>query len=155
MPFTIYNVRDVDNTMTVDGIEKPIYEKSVFPNQDVKVCRSINPYRQMSSSEVNNLGLNNVRQDIIEWSKEGQIRNELRNSLRGYIYMVVEGGDENGADGVIMINNNGTWSMDSRDLATFPNRTNLPVIRYILPIPQSVIDRSHGRYENKYGYTNS
>ncbi len=155
VPFTIYNVRDVDNIMTVDGIEKPIYEKSVFPNQDVKVCRIINPYRQMSSSEVNNLGLNNVRQDIIEWSKEGQIRNELRNSLRGYIYMVVEGGDENGADGVIMINNNGTWSMDSRDLATFPNRTNLPVIRYILPIPQSVIDRSHGRYENKYGYTNS
>ena len=155
VPFTIYSVRNVDNSMTEDGVQKPVYEKNVFPNQSVKVCRILNPYKQMSSQEVNDMGLSDVVSEIIEWSKEGSIRNELRNSLRGYIYMTSDEGDENGAGGTIWINDNGSWSMDSRDLATFPNRKNLPVIRYILPIPQSVVDRSHGRYENKYGYKNS
>ena len=154
VPFNIYTVRNVDNVMTVDGIEKPIYEQNVFPNQSVKVCRIINPYKIISSTEVNDMGLSNVVQEVIEWSKEGSIRNELRNSLRGYIYMATDG-DVNGADGTIWINENGEWNSDGRDLGTFPNRTNLPVVRYILPIPQSVIDRSQGRYENKYGYTNS
>lgn len=138
--------------MTVDGVEMPVYPQNVFPNQDVKICRILNPYKTMSSSEVNAMGLRDVRQDIIEWSKEGSIRNDLRFSLRGYIYMTPDEGDENGAGGVVMINDNGRFAMDSRDLASFPNRTNLPVIRYILPIPRAVISRSQGRYENKYGY---
>lgn len=152
VPFTIYNIRSIDNKMTVDGVEMPVYPQNVFPNQDVKICRILNPYKTMSSSEVNAMGLRDVRQDIIEWSKEGSIRNDLRFSLRGYIYMTPDEGDENGAGGVVMINDNGRFAMDSRDLASFPNRTNLPVIRYILPIPRAVISRSQGRYENKYGY---
>ncbi|MDE6431542.1 MAG: RagB/SusD family nutrient uptake outer membrane protein, partial [Duncaniella sp.] len=68
-PFTYHNIRSVDNKMTVDGVETPIYPESVFPNQNVKVCRVLNPYRTMSSAEVNGLGLSNVRQDIVEWSK--------------------------------------------------------------------------------------
>ena len=31
----------------------------------------------------------------------------------------------------------------------------LPVVRYIVPIPASTIQRSQGKYSNKYGYTNS
>ncbi|MDE6429817.1 MAG: hypothetical protein K2K65_01430, partial [Duncaniella sp.] len=109
-------------------------------------------YRTMSSAEVNGLGLSNVRQDIVEWSKEGNIRNEIRFSLRGYIYMTPEEGDENGPGGVVVINTNGKYAMDVRDLANKPDRTNLPVIRYILPIPRAVLSRSEGRYQNYYGY---
>ncbi len=152
VPFSIRNVRTTDNKMTVDGVEMPIYAKNVFPNQTVKVCRILNPYKTMSSAEANALGLSNVREDIVEWSKEGVIRNEIRFSLRGYIYMTPDEGDENGAGGVVMINDNGRFAMDSRDLATFPGRKDLPVLRYILPIPRAVISRSQGRYENKYGY---
>ncbi|MDE6813652.1 MAG: RagB/SusD family nutrient uptake outer membrane protein [Duncaniella sp.] len=151
-PFTYHNIRSVDNKMTVDGVETPIYPESVFPNQNVKVCRVLNPYRTMSSAEVNGLGLSNVRQDIVEWSKEGNIRNEIRFSLRGYIYMTPEEGDENGPGGVVVINTNGKYAMDVRDLANKPDRTNLPVIRYILPIPRAVLSRSEGRYQNYYGY---
>ncbi len=152
VPFTIRNIRTTDNKMTVDGVEQPIYPKNVFPNQEVKVCRILNPYRVMSSAEANALGLTGVREDIIEWSKEGSIRNEIRFSLRGYIYLTPDEGDENAAGGVVVINDNGRFAMDSRDLSTFPNRDNLPVIRYILPIPRAVLSRAMGQYENKYGY---
>lgn len=30
----------------------------------------------------------------------------------------------------------------------------LPVVRYILPIPRTEIARSKGQYVNKYGYSN-
>ena len=153
VPFTIRNIRSVDNTMKDEaGNDVPIYPENVFPNQSVKVCRILNPYRTMSSAEANALGLSNVREDIIEWSKEGVIRNEIRFSLRGYIYMTPEEGDENGPGGVVVVNDNGRYSLDSRDLSTFPSSKNLPVIRYILPIPRAVISRAQGQYENKYGY---
>lgn len=54
-------------------------------------------------------------------------------SLRGYIQ-----GDEYGYT-------------PSPDLAKVPAEQ-LPVVRYILPIPQSVISRSQGSYTNYYGY---
>ncbi len=54
-------------------------------------------------------------------------------SLRGYIQ-----GDEYGNTPV-------------PDLAETPAEQ-LPVVRYILPIPQSVISRSQGAYSNAYGY---
>lgn len=153
VPFTIRSIRSVDNTMKDEaGNDVPIYPENVFPNQNVKVCRILNPYKTMSSAEANALGLSNVREDIIEWSKEGVIRNEIRFSLRGYIYMTPDEGDENGPGGVVVINDNGRYSLDSRDLSTFPTSKNLPVIRYILPIPRAVISRAQGRYENKYGY---
>lgn len=151
-PYTYRNVRSVDNKMTVDGVEMPIYAENVFPNQSVKVCRILNPYRQMSSAEANSLGLSNLREDLVEWSKDGQIRNEIRFSLRGYIYMTPEEGNEDGPGGVVVINNNGKFAMDTRDLASKPDASTLPVIRYILPIPRAVIARSQGQYKNQYGY---
>lgn len=64
--------------------------------------------------------------------------------LRGYLNC-----DED--EGIVKINDNGTYVTAPTPSANI-NASNLPVIRYILPYPRSVVTRSMGKYVNKYGY---
>lgn len=150
-PYIYRVVNDIENKMTVDGVEQPIYPEYVFPNQSVKVCRILNPYRTMSTADATAADSRFTNSEL-GWSKEGSINDNVRYSLRGYIYMTPNEGNEDGPGGTVVINNNGKFSIDTRDLASMPDRTNLPVLRYILPIPRAVISRSQGQYTNKYGY---
>lgn len=70
---------------------------------------------------------------LTQMQKDGAPDQKACYSLRGYI-----AGDEFGGTPV-------------PDLFDVPAEQ-LPVVRYILPIPQSVISRSQGAYTNSYGY---
>lgn len=148
MPFHVFYVRNVDNKITVDGVEQPICPIYQFPNQEVKVARILNPYTSARKNDFSTISnLEDV--EYMAWAKEGVIRNEIHFSLRGYIFL---GNGTTGLDGAVYINRNGNFEMDNITPASFPTAENLPVIRYILPIPRAVISRSGGKYVNKYGY---
>jgi hypothetical protein len=49
---------------------------------------------------------------------------------------------------IFMINRNGTYT--PFDIST--EVTDLPVVRYLMPIPREAITRSEGAYKNYYGY---
>ena len=71
------------------------------------------------------------------WQNDTGARPEVRCSLRGYIYIDVEG-------------NKIPASMP--ELSAGMDFTTLPPVRYILPIPQDAVTRSNGVYKNYYGY---
>lgn len=70
----------------------------------------------------------------------GIAKAQCRCSLRGYIYI-----DESNQLYINGVRNN-EWFDTSTDLDA------LPVVRYILPIPNDAISRSNGTYQNYYGY---
>lgn len=148
MPFHIYYVKNVDNKIKVDGVEQPILPVNQFPNQDVKVARILNPYEYAKKNDFSTVS-NLEDAEYMNWAKEGSIKNEIHFSHRGYIYL---GNGTTGLDGVVYINNNGNFVMDNINPSSFPTAKDLPVIRYILPIPRAVLSRSGGQYVNKYGY---
>ncbi|NBJ06261.1 RagB/SusD family nutrient uptake outer membrane protein [Alistipes sp. Z76] len=142
IPMSIYNIKDVVND-EASGYSIP---ENAFPNRDVKICRLLNPYNSMTEKDKNELGLKDVIETQLynDWSSDdGVIKNEVHYSLLGYIYA-----DEND---VLRIVRNGTIER-CPEPATNPTVDNLPVVRYILPIPQNVINRSNGQYVNQYGY---
>lgn len=72
-----------------------------------------------------------------DWQNDTGARPEVRCSLRGYIYIDVEG-------------NKTPASMP--ELSAGMDFSALPPVRYILPIPQDAVTRSNGVYKNYYGY---
>ena len=71
------------------------------------------------------------------WQDDTGARPQVRCSLRGYIYIDVEG-------------NKIPASMP--ELSADMDFSTLPPVRYILPIPQDAVTRSNGAYKNYYGY---
>ena len=168
MPDRILCLTNVDNTYLHD-FEKDgvVYAKkgqrilpvNQFPNNDIKICWMLNPYcpsgkmsptltewqTAFTSSAKNTWVTDNYQ---YTWESDGNVKNEIRYSLRGYIYM-------NDLDQQRLIDGNGNEiavpmpdsSISDEDLVA-----QLPVVRYIVPIPRSTIARSQGKYTNKYGY---
>lgn len=73
----------------------------------------------------------------MNWQNDTGATPQIRCSLRGYIYIDVEG-------------NKIPASMP--ELSAGMDYSILPPVRYILPIPQDAIQRSNGAYKNYYGY---
>ena len=71
------------------------------------------------------------------WQDDTGARPQIRCSLRGYIYIDVEG-------------NKIPATMP--ELSADMDFSILPPVRYILPIPQDAVTRSNGAYKNYYGY---
>ncbi len=71
------------------------------------------------------------------WQNDDGARPEVRCSLRGYIYINVEGTK---------------IPASMPELTPGMNYSTLPPVRYILPIPQDAVTRSNGVYKNYYGY---
>lgn len=144
LPLTVYHINDLDNYDETTGL--PYYPTTAFPNSDMKVTRLLNPYKYMSPSEKNALGLKNVTETSIypEWASEDGVKGEVQNSLLGYIYQHPQTGN------IMIVKNGQPVMMPEPD--TNPTVESLPVLRYIIPYPNSVIRRSHGAYVNKYGY---
>lgn len=143
LPIQMYVLSDVEN----EGVGSWAY--SQFPNTELKVVKILNPYKHMASNDpilVDNPLFRAAGTSPLNWFDDnaGYPRSELLYSYYGYIYY-------NEDTGNIMINNNGTYQMAPEPTST-PTVESLPVLRYILPYPRTVISRAYGAYKNQYGY---
>lgn len=143
LPTAMYILSNVENS----GVASYTYEQ--FPNTELPVVKILNPYSHMASNDpllTSNPTFRSAETSPLNWYDEdnGYPRSEILYSYYGYIYY-------NEDTGNIMINNNGTYQM-SPNPTSYPTVESLPVLRYILPFPRTVISRSYGAYTNQYGY---
>ena len=160
LPYTIATMRTCDNRIaeTLDdpsNYTRPaIYTDKQFPNSDIKVCWILNPYEKMSSAQIATEKAKYYRHSSSDWTDEAYFawwnddaqepKDEIRYSLLGYI--------QYSPTGMIYLMDNGNTKI-CPDPSENPTVDELPVVRYILPYPASVIARSQGKYSNKYGYS--
>lgn len=123
----------------------------VAPNPEkVSRIKKLASYTWIPDPETPSATLNSAipYADFFNWyyPENGYARNQVLYSLYGFIhggasdktnyYFVRDGRDE-------LIGTLGQFQA---------NPTNLPVVRYLLPIPREAITRSEGTYKNYYGY---
>jgi hypothetical protein len=98
----------------------------IYPNTTLKIIDFYNPYAFAYSP-----GSDYSVADFYKWYNEGLScpNNQCRFSFRGFIQA-----DEYGT------------------FIPMLDKNNLPPVRYILPIPNSAIQKSNGVYKNYYGY---
>ena len=166
MPASITQVYTYANRFTHDLVDggvtyavkgQPIMTNKQFPNSEMKICWMLNPYtrslvpaKKVWQDTFKEIAAKDfVDEEQYKWvDGENEPRNEIRYSLRGYIYL-----DQRGMQRLIDVNGNEILppvvdaSVSDEELAA-----QLPVVRYIVPIPRTTIARSQGKYENKYGY---
>jgi len=97
------------------------------------------------NTEMRNL---NMKRDdsYISWfyENDGYPRNQVLYSFYGFIR-----GGEQAKEKVYLIRNGQEEDITDK-LDQIP--TDLPVVRYLLPIPREAVTRSEGVYKNYYGY---
>ena len=119
-----------------------------YPNQSMQSLRIYNAYKPMSSpitSAITRGGFKAkswLNADFYKWGNEanGQPVDQCKYSFYGYI-RCDDGGN--------------LWIIRDGALTQFAGLSslnNLPPVRYILPYPGTVIQRSSGEYKNYYGY---
>jgi hypothetical protein len=142
-----------------------------FPNRGVYMFYVANPYKNIASPTstapakyLSDLGLDyepvaartitglSSQSDKVAWTEnslawgtDGNIRNQIRFSLYGYIRT-------NEMDDFVIVRNGSTQKIIINTDNIESNFVNLPAVRYILPIPEEAIARSNGAYKNYYGY---
>lgn len=144
IPNTIYYKNNVVNEGG-EGFELATPEN--FPNQSIKVVKIANPYKRVPSTEMAGKGYDNTA--YMSWfsDNDGKPETQMLYNSYGYIYM-----DQ--ISGIIYIRtgpNNEDYSVAPTPNDN-PTVASLPVLRYIMPYPRSVISHSNGQYTNKYGY---
>ncbi len=141
-PVSVYCNADVENT----GVAA--YTPAQFPNTELNVVKILNPYKRMASNDPalsDGVFKSNADGFFGTWQTgEGDPHGEICYSLYGYIYF-------NPQEGNTYINENGTY-VQCPEPTSAPTVESLPVLRYIMPIPRTVIARSYGAYSNQYGY---
>ena len=142
LPVSVYCNADVENT----GVAA--YTPAQFPNTELNVVKILNPYKRMASNDPalsDGVFKSNADGFFGTWQTgEGDPHGEICYSLYGYIYF-------NPQEGNTYINENGTY-VQCPEPTSAPTVESLPVLRYIMPIPRTVIARSYGAYSNQYGY---
>lgn len=119
-----------------------------YPNQSMQSLRIYNAYKSMASpvtSAITRGGFSAkswLNADFYKWGNEsnGQPVDQCKYSFYGYI-RCDDGGN--------------LWIIRDGVLTQFsgmPAASELPPVRYILPYPGTVIQRSSGEYKNYYGY---
>ena len=121
---------------------------SMYPNQSLPSLRLYNAYKGMSQPTTSQItrggfsakGWSNAK--FYNWYNDAtaQPNNQCKYSFYGYIRC-----DDNGN---IWIIRNGI----QEQFSNIPETEQLPAVRYILPYPNQVIQRSAGAYKNYYGY---
>ena len=119
-----------------------------YPNQDMQSLRIYNAYKPMASPVTSAITRGGFKAkswlsaDFYKWGNEstGQPVDQCKYSFYGYIRC-----DDGGnlwiiRDGVLT------------QFSNIPAADELPPVRYILPYPGTVIQRSSGEYKNYYGY---
>lgn len=127
---------------------------SIFPNTAMEILEIANPYNTLERKPTDPEDITN---DEYKWQKKennfgwwnegaGTPTNQCLYSLYGFMR-----GDTQGQPALVL--NNGQLSPIGSANAEM-TADKLPVVRYILPIPNSAIQRSGGTYKNYYGYAN-
>lgn len=122
-----------------------------YPNQSMQSIRIYNAYKPMGApvtSAITRGGFSAkswLYADFYKWGNDatGQPNDQCKYSFYGYIRC-----DDSGN---LWIMRDGALTPIA-EYAGFPAATNLPPVRYILPYPGIVIQRSSGEYKNYYGY---
>ena len=119
-----------------------------YPNQSLPSLRLYNAYTRLSqptTSQIRTFGFaaegwSNAK--FYNWFNDAtaQPNNQCKYSFYGYIRT-----DDNGN---IWLIRNGV----QEQFNSIPAVESLPAVRYILPYPNQVIQRSSGAYKNYYGY---
>ncbi len=154
-----YNIDEV-NTYGLHMYKSQLYGYQIdgsgnviqtYPNQTMQSLRIYNAYKPMSSpitSAITRGGFKApswLSADFYKWGNEsnGQPVDQCKYSFYGYI-RCDDGGN-------LWIVRDGALT-NIAEYAGFPNADNLPPVRYILPYPGTVIQRSSEEYKNYYGY---
>lgn len=125
------------------------YTEAQFPNSELNVVTILNPYKRLASNDplvTGNPLFKSAGTSPLNWFDDdaGIPKSEILYSWYGYIFY-------NEDTGTVQINDNGTYVMAPNPTAA-PSVESLPVLRYLLPIPRTVIARAYGAYQNQYGY---
>lgn len=117
-----------------------------YPNKTLDILYIYNPYRRMSMPPTASTALDGKTWQIgnfYQWATaDSEPTNQCKYSFYGYIRHTEQGNIVIVKDGTeIPLNGN-----------TVPMVNELPPVRYILPYPNSAIQRSAGAYKNYYGY---
>ena len=122
---------------------------STYPNHTFQALRIYNAYKPMSkpiTSAITRGGFKAdqwYEADFYQWGDQntGLPKDQCKYSFYGYI-RCDDGGN-------IWLINNGQLEQLPSDLSSLKE---IPAVRYILPYPNTVIQRSGGKYKNYYGY---
>lgn len=122
---------------------------STYPNHTFQALRIYNAYKPMSkpiTSAIKRGGFKAdqwYEADFYQWGDQntGLPKDQCKYSFYGYI-RCDDGGN-------IWLINNGQLEQLPSDLSSLKE---IPAVRYILPYPNTVIQRSGGKYKNYYGY---
>ena len=118
-----------------------------YPNTTMDMLYIYNPDRRSSrpaNAQAAIEGATFEFKDFYYWDGTSTVTNQCRYSFYGYIRYTV-------SDEIMLVKDGAETPLTGK---TVPSVDQLPPVRYILPYPSTVIQRSAGAYKNYYGYTN-
>lgn len=108
-----------------------------FPNKSVPMLHIYNLYTKGRPDDTKTYTTNTMYEKWV--TGDNNPSNEVKNSMYGYVHIADNGGN-------VLLNYNGEFRTVSDVPATFP------VLRYLMPYPQSQVQDAAGAYVNYYGY---
>lgn len=139
IPYSIYYMDKTKNDEGKEvGISNP-NDVNIYPNTSLNIISFYKNSLYNSKDNPNNAGETGwTKGDLFGWwnAEDGMPEDRMLYSFYGYIR-----GDNRG--NIYVVRNGNTET---------PSVNNLPPVRYILPYPNSAIQRSAGIYKNYYGY---
>jgi hypothetical protein len=140
--YMYYHVLPQNTTWRVDGSQVYGYP---YPNKILDILYIYNPYKQTPQPATALTAIDGKTwqtAQFYQWSSDSQPTNQCKYSFYGYIRHTEQGEIVLVKDGIEMpLNGN-----------SVPSVNDLPPVRYIVPYPNSAIQRSAGAYKNYYGY---
>jgi len=147
-----YILASVRSTFYGCQMDKSAGFVQTYPNTSLPWLRIFNAYKvattQPTKSAITNYGLNATAWSsttFYEWGDDnsGTAKDQCKYSFYGYVRA-----DDNG--NLRVVDNGALVEIPAPGVAL--SAENLPAVRYILPYPNLVIQRSGGQYKNQYGY---
>lgn len=140
--YMYYHVLPQNTTWRVDASQVYGYP---YPNKILDILYIYNPFKKMPQPATALTAIDGKTwqtAQFYQWSSDSQPTNQCKYSFYGYIRHTEQGEIVLIKDGVeIPLNGN-----------SIPHINDLPPVRYIVPYPNSAIQRSAGAYKNYYGY---
>lgn len=140
--YMYYHVLPQNTTWRVDASQVYGYP---YPNKILDILYIYNPFKKMPQPATALTAIDGKTwqtAQFYQWSSDSQPTNQCKYSFYGYIRHTEQGEIVLIKDGVeIPLNGN-----------SVPHINDLPPVRYIVPYPNSAIQRSAGAYKNYYGY---
>lgn len=115
-----------------------------YPNKTLDILYIYNPYKAARKPATAIAGIEGKTWEekvFYDWQTDAEPTNQCKYSFFGYIRY-----NESGV--IVLVKNGAEIPLGE----TIPEVGSLPPVRYILPYPNSAIQRSAGAYKNYYGY---